>query len=99
MAYRLCDLDAYVDSRSSFLLYMDSLGWSSHARIRFCYERTSNVESDERLLMKHLLIAILGFGFIALSVHTYNGYFAFVGYCLFVVAFVGNKIRYNKENA
>lgn len=49
--------------------------------------------------MKHLLTAILGFGFIALSVNTGNGYYAFAGYCLFVVAFVGNKIRYNKENA
>ena len=48
--------------------------------------------------MKHLLLAILGFGFIALSINTDNDYFAFAGFCLFVVAFVGNKLDYAKES-
>lgn len=87
-----------MDGRINFLFYLDSLGWSSYARIRFWYEHTPNVESDERLLMRYLLLAILGFGFIALSINTDNDYYAFAGYCLFVLAFVGNKIRYNKEN-
>lgn len=49
--------------------------------------------------MKYLLLALVGFGLTVCAINTDNPQLQLAAGVCYVVAFVGNKLKYDKENA